>query len=193
LTWANHAFLNGAAAANLDIARRDQVALDKSERELAAIARAQNAIQEARRFSVVGGQRRALAFNRDSAGRCRSDRGGSGHDRCDGAEAKLAAACRRPCRHARQTSDRGGDLRPRPEADLLQQGLRQTVGPLRSFLDKHPGDGEILDRLRDARKLPEQRDYQACERSRLALYQESQRDRPGEEPCICRAARPSGW
>jgi len=33
--------------------------------------------------------------------------------------------------------------------------------------------GEILDRLRDARKLPEQRDYQAWKRSRLARTQSS--------------------
>ena len=40
-----------------------------------------------------------------------------------------------------------------------------------TFLDRHPGEGEILDRLRDTRKLPEQRDYQAWKRARLALYQ----------------------
>jgi hypothetical protein len=30
-----------------------------------------------------------------------------------------------------------------------------------TFLDRHPNEGDILDRLRDMRKLPEQRDYQA--------------------------------
>ena len=38
LTWGNHAFLKGAGAADLEAARRDQVALDKSERDLAASA-----------------------------------------------------------------------------------------------------------------------------------------------------------
>ncbi|MBV8589590.1 MAG: PAS-domain containing protein, partial [Acetobacteraceae bacterium] len=51
-----------------------------------------------------------------------------------------------------------------------------------AFLDKHPSDGEILDRLRETRKLPEQRDYQAWKRSRLALYQDGVREKPNEEP-----------
>src|SRR5207344_2996331 len=41
-----------------------------------------------------------------------------------------------------------------------------------SWLDSHPNDAEILDRLRQARRLPEQRDYQAWKRQRLALYVE---------------------
>jgi len=44
-----------------------------------------------------------------------------------------------------------------------------------SLLEKHPSDGEILDRLRDARKLPEQRDYQAWKRSRQTLYADGHR------------------
>ena len=40
-----------------------------------------------------------------------------------------------------------------------------------AWLDRHPSDGEILDRLREMRKLPEQRDYQAWKRQRLAMYQ----------------------
>jgi PAS domain-containing protein len=62
ISWGNHAFLRGAGASDLDAARRDQVALDKGERDLAAEARAANATQETRRFSVVNGQRRAIAY-----------------------------------------------------------------------------------------------------------------------------------
>ncbi|HEY2444625.1 MAG TPA: ATP-binding protein, partial [Rhizomicrobium sp.] len=39
-----------------------------------------------------------------------------------------------------------------------------------AWLDIHPTDEEILDRLRETRKLPEQRDYQVWKRQRLALY-----------------------
>jgi signal transduction histidine kinase len=181
LTWANHAFLKGAGAANLDAARRDQMALDKSERELAASARAQNAPQEARRFSVVGGQRRALAFTQIPLG----DAGviGAAVDVTDvaAAEAKL-----------QQHVDAHADTLDRLQTAVAIFSRDQKLtfynkafvklwGLAESFLDKHPGDGEILDRLRDARRLPEQRDYQAWKRSRLALYQEGQRDRPGED------------
>jgi signal transduction histidine kinase len=54
-------------------------------------------------------------------------------------------------------------------------------GLAETFLDKHPSDGEVLDRLRETRKLPEQRDYQAWKRSRLALYQGGAREKPSEE------------
>ena len=63
LIWGNHAFLKGAGAADLETARREQLALDKGERDLAATARAQNAMQESKRFSVVNGKRRALFFS----------------------------------------------------------------------------------------------------------------------------------
>ncbi|MBN9572191.1 MAG: PAS-domain containing protein, partial [Alphaproteobacteria bacterium] len=49
-----------------------------------------------------------------------------------------------------------------------------------NWLDKHPSDGDILDRLREARKLPEQRDFQAWKRERLALYQKA-REQPSED------------
>jgi PAS domain-containing protein len=37
-------------------------------------------------------------------------------------------------------------------------------------LPPRPSDGEILERLREARKLPEQRDFSSWKRERLALY-----------------------
>ncbi|MBV8589589.1 MAG: hypothetical protein JO212_05935 [Acetobacteraceae bacterium] len=60
LNWGNQAFLKAIGVADLESARRDQVALDKGERDLAQAARAVGAPQQSRRFSVVGGQRRAL-------------------------------------------------------------------------------------------------------------------------------------
>ena len=182
LTWGNHAFLKGAGAADLETARREQVALDKSERELAASARAQNATQESRRFSVVGGQRRALAFTEIPLG----DAGviGTAVDVTD-----VAAAEARLQQHADAHADTLDKLQTAvaifgrdQKLTFYNKAFVKLWGLAESFLDKHPGDGEILDRLRDARKLPEQRDYQAWKRSRLALYQDGQRDQPGEEP-----------
>jgi signal transduction histidine kinase len=40
-----------------------------------------------------------------------------------------------------------------------------------TWLETQPGDGEVLDRLREARKLPEQRDYLAWKRQRLQPYE----------------------
>jgi len=38
------------------------------------------------------------------------------------------------------------------------------------WLATHPSDGDILERLRETRKLPEQRDFAAWKKERLALY-----------------------
>jgi signal transduction histidine kinase len=182
LTWGNHAFLKGAGAADLESARREQVALDRSERELAQAARAANAPQQSKRFSVVGGQRRAINFTEIPLG----DAGviGAAVDVTDtaAAEARL-----------QQHVDAHADTLDRLQTAVAIFGRDQKLtfynkafvklwGLPETFLDKHPCDGEILDRLRDGRKLPEQRDYQAWKRARLALYQDGQREKPSEEP-----------
>jgi signal transduction histidine kinase len=181
LSWGNHAFLKGAGAADLETARREQVSLDKSERDLAAAARAENAPQESKRFSVVNGQRRALAFTEIPLG----DAGviGAAVDVTDitAAEARLQqhadahAATLDTLQTAVAIFGRDQKLTFYNKAFVRLWGLQEA------FLDKHPTDGDILDRLRDGRRLPEQRDYQAWKRSRLALYQEGLRERPSEE------------
>ena len=182
LTWANHAFLKGAGAADLQTAQREQVTLDKGERELAQAARTTNAPQQSKRFSVVGGQRRAINFTQIPLG----DAGiiGAAVDVTD-----TAAAEARLQLHA----DAQADTLDRLQTAVAIFGRDQKLtfynkafiklwGLPESFLDKHPSDGEVLDRLRETRKLPEQRDFQAWKRSRLALYQEGLREKPSEEP-----------
>ena len=195
LTWGNHAFLKGAGAADLETARaRPGGAGQDRARPGGRSARAQNAMQESRRFSVVSGQRRAMAFTEIPLG----DAGviGTAVDVTD-----VAAAEARLQQHADAHADTLDKLQTavaifgtRPEADLLQQGLREAVGPAgNASWTSIPSDGEILDRLRDARKLPEQRDYQAWKRARLALYPDGQREAPAKRPGTCPAARPSAW
>ena len=180
ISWGNHAFLKGAGAIDLNDARMSQAALDKGERELAASARSQNMLVESKRFSVVNGQRRALAFTEIPLG----DAGviGTALDVTD-----LASAEARLQSHVDAHADTLDKLQTAVAIFSRDQKLAchnrafaQLWGLPESFLDKHPGDGEILDRLRDARKLPEQRDYQGWKRARLALY-EAGRGANGEE------------
>ena len=181
LAWGNHAFLKGAGAKDLETARREQMALDRNERELAAAARTENITQQSRRFSVVGGQRRALAFTEIPLG----DAGviGTALDVTEvaAAEAKL-----------QQHVDAHADTLDKLQTAVAIFGKDQKLsfynkafvklwGLSESFLDKHPSDGEILDRLREGRKLPEQRDYPAWKRTRLELYRDSARDKSSEE------------
>jgi signal transduction histidine kinase len=182
LTWGNHAFLKGAGVTDLETARRDQVALDKSERELAQAARAANAPQQSKRFSVVGGQRRAINVTQIPLG----DAGviGAAIDVTD-----TAAAEARLQQHADAHADTLDKLQTAvaifgrdQKLTFYNRAFVKLWSLPETFLDKHPSDGEILDRLRETRKLPEQRDYQAWKRTRLALYQDGARDKPSEEP-----------
>jgi signal transduction histidine kinase len=173
LRWGNHAFLRGAGAKDLETARREQVALDKSERDLAASARTENAMQQSRRFSVVGGHRRALAFTEIPLG----DAGviGTATD-----VTEVAAAEARLQQHADAHADTLDKLQTAvaifgkdQKLTFYNRAFVKLWGLPESFLDKRPSDGEVLDRLRDARKLPEQRDYPAWKRARLQLYGEA--------------------
>ena len=171
LSWANHAFLKATGASDLDGARRDQLALDKNERDLAANARSQNVMLETRRFAVVGGQRRAMTFTEIPLG----DAGiiGTASDVTD-----VAAAEARLQQHVDAHADTLDKLQTAvaifgrdQKLNFYNRAFVKLWGFPEAWLDRHPSDGEILDRMREMRKLPEQRDYQAWKRQRLSLYQ----------------------
>jgi len=180
LIWGNRAFLGAAGLADIEALRANQVALEKTERDLAASARNQGSALEARRFAIVGGHRRALAFTEtplDGIGIV-----GSAIDVTDvsAAEARLQQHIDA---HA-DTLDKIATAVAIFERDQKLAFYNQAFVKLWSlpekWLDSHPTDSEILDRLREDRKLAEQRDYQAWKRERLSLY-ENPRDYPSEE------------
>ncbi|MEI9930803.1 MAG: PAS-domain containing protein [Rhizomicrobium sp.] len=150
-----------------------QLALDRSEADLAAAARNANEIQQTRRFAVVGGHRRALAFTHaplETGGVV-----GSAVDITDNlqADAKLQ---QHVDAHA-DTLDRLATAVAIFDKDtklvFYNRAYAKLWGLPETWLDTHPGDSEILDRLREGRKLPEQRDYQSWKRQRLSLYSQS--------------------
>ncbi len=171
LTWANHAYISATGSSDLDAARRDQAALDKTERDLAASARSQNVMLETKRFAVIAGQRRAITFTEIPLG----DAGiiGTATDVTD-----VAAAEARLQQHVDAHADTLDKLQTAvaifgkdQKLTFYNKAFARLWGFPDAWLDRHPSDGEILDRLREMRKLPEQRDYQAWKRSRLSLYQ----------------------
>jgi len=180
LTWGNHAFLRGAGAGDLEDLRINQAALDKGERDLAANARGQNSIVETKRFTVVNGQRRALSFTEIPLG----DAGviGTAVD-----VTELASAEARLQTHVDAHADTLDKLTTAvaifgrdQKLAFHNRAFSRLWGLPENFLDKHPSDGEILDRLRETRKLPEQRDWQGWKRERLARY-DAGRGANGEE------------
>jgi signal transduction histidine kinase len=171
LAWANHAFLSHTGAASIEAARANQSALDKSERDLAATARSQNSVLEAKRFAVVGGQRRAITFTEIPLG----DAGiiGTAVDMTDvaAAEAKLQQHVDAHVDTLDKLATAVAIFSKEQKLTFFNRAFVRLWGLPEEWLERHPSDGEILDRLRDARKLPEQRDYQSWKKGRLALYQ----------------------
>lgn len=170
LLWGNRAFLSATGAADVEAATTAQAALEKSERDLASAARAEGEPLEAKRFTVVGGQRRALAFTH--APLADGTIVGTAIDVTDvsNAEARLQ-------QHIDASSDTLDKLATAvaifdrdQKLSFYNRAFAQLWGLPETWLDTRPTDGEVLDRLREGRKLPEQRDYQAWKRQRLALY-----------------------
>ncbi len=180
LTWANKAFLSAVGSTDISTARLNQAALEKSELDLAAAARGQGNIVEAKRFAVVAGQRRALSIMEvpiENLGIA-----GSAIDVTD-----ISAAEARLQQHIDAHADTLDKLatavaifdRDR-RLSFYNSAYVELWGLSEAWLDTNPGDGEILDRLREARKLSEQRDYQQWKRERLALYDNQEGQAPEE-------------
>jgi signal transduction histidine kinase len=175
LLWGNRAFLASTGAADSEAAVAAQSALDRSERDLAAAARAESQGLEAKRFAIVGGQRRALAFTHVPLEDGRIVGTAVDVTEITSAEARLQ-------QHLDAHSDTLDQLATAVAIFGRDQKLNFHNAAFarlwdlpEKWLETHPGDGEILDRLREARKLPEQPNYQAWKRQRLALYEQ-----PGE-------------
>ncbi len=168
LVWGNQAFLQALGVEGEALAL--QSALDKSERDLASAARAEGQVMESKRFAVIAGQRRALTFTHTPL--ATGQIVGSAVDVTD-----LSAAEARLQQHIdahAETLDRLTTAVAIFDADQKLTFYNQAFAHLweldEQFLDRRPTDGEILDQLREMRKLPEQRDYQSWKRSRLSLY-----------------------
>jgi signal transduction histidine kinase len=170
LAWGNRAFIAATGTPDVDTAVATQVSLEKSERDLAAAARTEGRPLEAKRFAVVGGQRRTLAFSHAPIGDGRVV--GSAID-----VTELSTAQARLQQHIDAHADTLDKLATavaifdRERKLTFYNGAFARLWNLpETWLDAHPTDDDILDRLREARKLPEQRDYQAWKRQRLSLY-----------------------
>ncbi len=180
LAWGNKAFLQATGAEDVEAARTQQLALDRTERDLAATARTQDQTIEAKRFAIVAGQRRALAFTEIPL----EDTGivGTAIDVTD-----VSAAEARLQQHIDAHADTLDKLATAvaifghdQKLTFYNRAFARLWTLPEAWLDAHPGDSEILDRLREGRKLPEQRDYQAWKREQLRLY-ENPREYPSEE------------
>lgn len=167
--WANTAFVEAACASDLDQAIKADCALDRCERDLALAARDAATPVKAKRYAVLQGARRALSLwshpfpnGAIAAAACDfSDAADMNSVRTD-AEADVHALNSLPLAIAIFGPDR--------KLVFSNRSYARLWGLEKEWLERRPTAGEILDRLRELRRLPEQSDFAAWKRDRLSLF-----------------------
>jgi signal transduction histidine kinase len=169
LVWANSAYVDAVDPPPGGDVISDQIELDRDSRLLAERALEVSQVQTETRYVVVKGQRRAFEISAVPM-----DTGVASYaiDVTDIDETK---------RLLQQHIDTHEETLHRLPVAVAIFGPDQRLkfsnkayGRLwdleERWLATLPSDGEILERLREARRLPEQRDFSAWKRERLALY-----------------------
>ena len=192
ISWANQVFLASTGAATIETARSNGSTLDKSERDLAATARSQNTVLEAKRFAQLGGARRAITFTEIPMG----DAGiiGTAVDMTDvaAAEAKLQQHLDAHVDTLDKLATAVAIFSREQKLTFFNRAFVKLWGLPREWLEPIPSDGEILDRpTRSPGSFPNSAiirrgsaDAWRCIRPKAAISRSS-----GTFP----AARPCGW
>ncbi|HTT99063.1 MAG TPA: PAS-domain containing protein [Rhizomicrobium sp.] len=171
LRWGNQAFLEAAEAPNLQAALTANASLQDTETDLFAAVIDSGADVEATRYALVDGERRAysLKFVRLPD----SSVAGFAVDMTERARAEGRLRL-----HVEATADMlegvPGAIAKFDSAQKLESfnsAYAKLSGIDEKWLDTHPTLGDVLDRLRAARKLPEQQDYAAWKAAQLKLFE----------------------
>jgi signal transduction histidine kinase len=174
LVWGNAAFVQTSGASTLDAAIASQTSIDRTERDLAAAARAEGQPLESKRFAIVDDERRALSLTHVPA-----DIGivGAAIDVTDlvSAESMLQQHHDAHADTLNQLATAVAIFGRDQKLNFYNSAFARLWELPEAWLDAHPTNGEVLDRLRELNNLPEQPNYQAWRRAQLALY-----ENPGE-------------
>lgn len=169
LVWVNRAY---AAAVDPSIGQdviADQLELDRDSRALAEKALETNATQTALHHIVVGGQRRSFEIQCVPMG---DGVASFAVDVTDVDETKRLL--QRHIDAHEETLHRlpvaVAIFGPDQRLKFSNKAFAKLWDLEERWLGTHPADGDLLERLREARKLPEQRDFAAWKKERLALY-----------------------
>ena len=171
LTWVNEAFARAVEARDADDAvMRNAELLEQQARDTAASARRAGLAWRSHAAAVVAGKRHMLnVIDMPTAS-------GSTGIAIDLSELETArnAVAQQAASH-QQLLDRlstGVAIFDRQKRLVFHNAAYRTMWSLApAFLDSHPLDGEILDRLRAEGRIPEQSDFRAWKTALLAAYQ----------------------
>jgi len=169
LTWANRAYVRTVDSDTLETVLSSQKEIDEGEVALTKSALTSGNRCDVTRHIVVGGERRAYKFEAVPA-----DNGitGVGLDVTD-----LEDSIQQTTRHIAAHQDTLNKLRTAVAIFDADQRLTfhnsafQKLWLLESdWLAGQPTDGEILEKLREARRLPEKANFPAWKKQHLSLY-----------------------
>jgi signal transduction histidine kinase len=170
LAWANRSYLDAVEGKDLvDAQTRRLDLLDSADRAESARERAAGRRFSARVAAVVAGARRTLDVVEAPTGT------GSAGIAVDVSELERVRSelQRQMDAHVRtldQLPTAVAIFDARQRLAFRNAAYRELWDLDQAFLDTAPSDGEILDRLRSARKLPEQADFRAWKAGLLAAY-----------------------
>ncbi len=173
LTWANRAFLAATGAATLRDAQLSDAALDPSERDLARTASEGADVVGARRYAVIDGERRALSLDL----RRLPDKSVAGFA-IDETMLARAEAKRQLNEEAfaavLNTLDTAVAIFGADQKLIAYNTAYVRMWHLpEAWLDAGPTLSDVLDRLREMRRLPEQRNFAAWKQEHLQQFVEA--------------------
>jgi len=170
LAWANKNFLSTIGSASLEEAIATDAMLQRSERDLAAKTLQNGEPAKGRASVAVQGQTRLFSLGLALVGA-----GVAGFASDVTENSQLVSRLRLTC-------DAQDDVIEHfPFGVAVLDGERRLVSCNKAYadlwdlpkpwLDSHPSYGEILDRLRDKRRLPERRNFQEWKTAQLASFE----------------------
>ena len=169
--FANRAWLEAAGAESLSVARDKGLTFDRAADDLAREAARASERREAVRWAAAGGRRRAFRLTAEPL-----EGGGVGVWSEDVTEAEEAGETLR--RHAEAQDQTLNQIREGVAifgADRRMQfnnaAFAELWGLEPAWLAERPSHGELLDRLRQRRRLPETADYGKWKAAELAAYE----------------------
>lgn len=189
LAWVNAAYVEAVEATSAGVVLKDQIELDAAVRKIAERAAAERRAVEGRVLVNVKGARRALKITETPV-----------HAAGDAAIAGFAVDIteleKARADLSRHIDSNRATLDQIPTAVAMFGAAQNLVYSNAAFqklwglddadIAQQPSHGEILDRLRQAGRLPEQADYSGWKRRQLALYTEGMAapgaERDGREP-----------
>ncbi len=170
LRWVNRAFVNATPGTTFERALKAGIAFDRTELELAAAARDQGMPIQAKRYAEVGEERRALTLMLqplDGVGvAC------AAVDVTDVAQSEIKLQTHIDDLHGVLDSFETAVavFGPDHRLDTFNRAFAELWELPERWLDSQPTHDEILDRLRQGRRLPEQRDFAAWKRGLAELF-----------------------